>query len=97
MQIYLQFAEKMCIRDRRSFIIIGIGCSLLWLYASGKLRSSLTIAGITIPVSYTHLDVYKRQAANVSNLYHTYAYSKETMRGKSELVQTGDAAKQRCV
>lgn len=32
----------------RSFIIIGIGCSLLWLYASGKLRSSLTIAGITI-------------------------------------------------
>ena len=33
-------------------------------------------------------------AANVSNLYHTYAYSKETMRGKSELVQTGDAAKQ---
>ena len=33
-------------------------------------------------------------AANVSNLYHTYAYSKETMRGKSELVQTGDATKQ---
>ena len=32
----------------RSFIIIGIGCSLLWLYASGKLRSSLTIAGITL-------------------------------------------------
>ena len=35
-------------RRLRSFIIIGIGCSLLWLYASGKLRSSLTIAGITI-------------------------------------------------
>ena len=33
-------------------------------------------------------------AANLSNLYHTYTYSKETMRGKSELVQTGDAAKQ---
>ena len=33
-------------------------------------------------------------AANISNLYHTYTYSKETMRGKSELVQTGDAAKQ---
>ena len=31
---------------------------------------------------------------NLSNLYHTYQYSKETMRGKSELVQTGDAAKQ---
>lgn len=33
-------------------------------------------------------------AANLSNLYHTYTYSKETMRGKSELVQTGNAAKQ---
>ncbi len=33
-------------------------------------------------------------AVNLSNLYHTYTYSKETMRGKSELVQTGDAAKQ---
>lgn len=33
-------------------------------------------------------------AANLSNLYHTYTYSKETMRGKSELVQAGDAAKQ---
>ena len=33
-------------------------------------------------------------AANLSNLYHTYTYSKETMRGKSELVQTGDASKQ---
>jgi len=32
--------------------------------------------------------------ANLSNLYHTYTYSKETMRGKSELVETGDAAKQ---
>lgn len=33
-------------------------------------------------------------ATNLSNLYHTYTYSKETMRGKSELVQTGEAAKQ---
>ncbi len=33
-------------------------------------------------------------SANLSNLYHTYQYSKETMRGKSELVQTGNAAKQ---
>ena len=33
-------------------------------------------------------------SVNLSNLYHTYQYSKETMRGKSELVQTGDAAKQ---
>ena len=33
-------------------------------------------------------------ATNITNLYHTYTYSKETMRSKSELVQTGDAAKQ---
>ena len=34
-------------------------------------------------------------AINLSNLYHTYTYSKETMRGKSELVQTdADAARQ---
>lgn len=33
-------------------------------------------------------------SANLSNLYHTYTYSKETMRGKSELVETGEAAKQ---
>ena len=33
-------------------------------------------------------------ATNLSNLYHTYSYSKETMRGKSELVYEGDAAKQ---
>ena len=32
----------------RSFIIIGIGCALLLLYSRGKLRNSLTIAGITV-------------------------------------------------
>ena len=31
---------------------------------------------------------------NLSNLYHTYEYSKETMRGKSELTYEGAAAKQ---
>lgn len=30
-------------------------------------------------------------AANLSNLYHTYTYSKETMRGKSELTSTPPA------
>ena len=31
----------------RSFIIICIGCVLLWLHSAGKLRQSLTVAGIT--------------------------------------------------
>ncbi len=33
-------------------------------------------------------------ATNLSNLYHTYTYSKETMRGKSELVQPDNGDKQ---
>lgn len=32
--------------------------------------------------------------ANLSNLYHTYEYSKETIRGKSELKKEGSAANQ---
>ncbi len=32
-------------------------------------------------------------AANASNLYHTYEYSKETMRGKSELAHHGEENK----
>lgn len=32
----------------RSFIIICIGCALLWLHSAGKLRQSLTVAGITV-------------------------------------------------
>ena len=32
----------------RSFIIICIGCALLWLHSAGKLRRSLTVAGITV-------------------------------------------------
>ena len=32
----------------RSFLIIGIGCALLWLYTAGKLRRPLTVAGIAL-------------------------------------------------
>ena len=32
----------------RSFIIILIGCALLWLYATGKLRRSFTLGGIAL-------------------------------------------------
>src|SRR3712207_9106547 len=32
--------------------------------------------------------------ANLSNLYHTYEYRKETMRGKREVKHEGDAAAQ---
>lgn len=32
-------------------------------------------------------------AANISNLYHTYEYSKETMRGRSELAAEGSSEK----
>lgn len=34
-------------------------------------------------------------AINASNLYHTYTYSKQTLRGPSELVHTGEAAEQK--
>ncbi len=34
-------------------------------------------------------------SANISNLYHTYSYSKETMRGKSELVDAGASMSQK--
>lgn len=63
----------------RSFIIIGIGCSLLWLYASGKLRSSLTIAGITILCLADMWGVNKRylnDAQFVPHSIHTETFTK---------------------
>ena len=56
----------------RSFIIIGIGCSLLWLYASGKLRSSLTIAGITILCLADMWGVNKRYLNDAQFVLHPY-------------------------
>ena len=44
-----EMREAMLTSDAwRSFFIIVIGCALLFFYQQGKLRSSLTIAGITI-------------------------------------------------
>ena len=58
----------------RSFIIIGIGCSLLWLYASGKLRSSLTIAGITILCLADMWGVNKRYLNDAQFVPHSIPY-----------------------
>jgi len=55
---------------------------------TGKLKQFCQATGVLIVAGLIGVMM------NLSNLYHTYSYSKETMRGKSELVQTGDAAKQ---
>ena len=47
-----------------------------WVYATGLLVLAAVIA----------------LALNISNLYHTYEYAKDTMRGKSELVKAGQNA-----
>ncbi len=61
---------------------------LVQAYREGKVPQFLKATGVMVIAGLIGI------STNLSNLYHTYKYSKETMRGKSELVQTGDAAKQ---
>ena len=70
----------------RSFIIIGIGCSLLWLYASGKLRSSLTIAGITILCLADMLGVNKRYLNDAQFVPHSIRTETFTKTNTDELI-----------
>ena len=70
----------------RSFIIIGIGCSLLWLYASGKLRSSLTIAGITILCLADMWGVNKRYLNDAQFVPHSVRTETFTKTNTDELI-----------
>lgn len=70
----------------RSFIIIGIGCSLLWLYASGKLRSSLTIAGITILCLADMWGVNKRYLNDAQFVHHSIRTETFTKTNTDELI-----------
>lgn len=70
----------------RSFIIIGIGCSLLWLYASGKLRSSLTIAGITILCLADMWGVNKRYQNDAQFVPHSIRTETFTKTNTDELI-----------
>lgn len=70
----------------RSFIIIGIGCSLLWLYASGKLRSSLTIAGITILCLADMWGVNKRYLNDAQFVLHSIRTETFTKTNTDELI-----------
>lgn len=70
----------------RSFIIIGIGCSLLWLYASGKLRSSLTIAGITILCLADMWGVNKRYLNDAQFVPHSIRTKTFTKTNTDELI-----------
>ena len=70
----------------RSFIIIGIGCSLLWLYAGGKLRSSLTIAGITILCLADMWGVNKRYLNDAQFVPHSIRTETFTKTNTDELI-----------
>ena len=79
-------AELVSTDALRSFIIIGIGCSLLWLYASGKLRSSLTIAGITILCLADMWGVNKRYLNDAQFVPHSIRTETFTKTNTDELI-----------
>ena len=66
----------------RSFIIVVIGCALLWFYYSGKLKNTVVIAGITILCvvdmwgvnkRYLHDDQFVPRTAQVDTFKKTKA------------------------
>ena len=52
----------MCIRDRLVALLLALVCALLPVNAILWIASIMILLDMYAPVSYTHLDVYKRQA-----------------------------------
>ena len=75
----------MCIRDRdcgqESFNVLNPLCFFLPIV---RLSDVLSVGGCSQgPVSYTHLDVYKRQAKDRDNYKRYYEYFQEMDKQKS--------------
>ena len=73
------------------FLFVILFMAVAYLYKAWKehtLPQFFRASGVLVVAALIGVSI------NLSNLYHTYTYSKETMRGKSELVETGDEAKQ---
>ncbi|MDL2213794.1 YfhO family protein [Bacteroides sp. OttesenSCG-928-E20] len=71
------------------FVILAIAIAYFFqLKQEGKLVQFWKASGVLVVAALIGV------AINASNLYHTYKYSKETMRSKSELVYEGDKANQ---
>ncbi len=71
------------------FVILGFAIAFFFeLKKEGKLRQFWKASAILAGAAMIGI------AINASNLYHTYTYGKDTMRGKSELQYEGDKANQ---
>ena len=57
-------------------------------FRAGKLRQFAKASAVIVVAALVGI------LANASNLYHTWQYSKESMRGKSELTERGDKERQ---
>lgn len=64
------------------FMAIAYGVTA---YRDNKLKDFFKATGVLVVAGVTGVCI------NISNLYHTYQYSKESMRGKSELVKENSA------
>ncbi|NDV57605.1 YfhO family protein [Bacteroides sp. 519] len=71
------------------FVIIGFAIAFFFqLKKEGNLPQFWKASAVLVVAALVGV------AINASNLYHTYTYGKDTMRGKSELVYKGDKANQ---